>query len=261
MSEHTLTIVKKNGESFMISMNEGMRVLTYVPSSPLFQTEYEKLSGRHGLIDVGGAFEAQDNIKSRIYFRSKNINDFCVFRDQIFRLFASQDPFYIISSRAPEKRWKVRVASRYEIEPKGKGTYGVFDITFRSSDAFAESTYSTLEWMQVDYTRTTSNFTINNKGAVEIDPRQMPLRITFKGASENLKIKNKTTKEEWTYTGITTDKDTIVIDQVRSTKNSLSIVRDTNKKVISLQTGINEFEIIGAKGAFSISFDFRFQYL
>ncbi|PHG55535.1 phage tail protein, partial [Bacillus toyonensis] len=122
-------------------------------------------------------------------------------------------------------------------------------------------TYSTLECMQVDYTRTTSNFTINNKGAVEIDPRQMPLRIIFKGASENLKIKNKTTKEEWTYTGITTDKDTIVIDQVRSTKNSLSIVRDTNKKVISLQTGINEFEIIGAKGAFSISFDFRFQYL
>ncbi|PFY57870.1 phage tail protein, partial [Bacillus toyonensis] len=49
--------------------------------------------------------------------------------------------------------------------------------------------------------------------------------------------------------------------QVRSTKNSLSIVRDTNKKVISLQTGINEFEIIGATGAFSISFDFRFQYL
>ncbi|PGG75176.1 phage tail protein, partial [Bacillus toyonensis] len=111
------------------------------------------------------------------------------------------------------------------------------------------------------YTKTTATFSIDNKGHVEIDPRQMPLRITFKGASENLKIKNKTTKEEWSYTGITTDKDTIVIDQVRSTKNSLSIVRDTNKKAISLKEGINDFEVTGAKGVFSISFDFRFQYL
>ncbi|PFY60299.1 phage tail protein, partial [Bacillus toyonensis] len=49
--------------------------------------------------------------------------------------------------------------------------------------------------------------------------------------------------------------------QVRSTKNSLSIVRDTNKKAISLKEGINDFEVTGAKGVFSISFDFRFQYL
>ncbi|PEP89090.1 hypothetical protein CN585_28785 [Bacillus toyonensis] len=111
------------------------------------------------------------------------------------------------------------------------------------------------------YRHTTTSFRIYNTGDTKVDPRHMPLRITFTGASENLKITNKTTKEEWMYTGITTDTDTIVIDQVRSTKNSLSIVRDTNKKVISLQTGRNEFEIIGATGAFSISFDCRFYYL
>ncbi|PEP89093.1 hypothetical protein CN585_28780 [Bacillus toyonensis] len=111
------------------------------------------------------------------------------------------------------------------------------------------------------YLHNTTSFLIYNAGDTQVDPRHMPLRITFTGASENLKIKNKTTKEEWIYTGTTTDTDIIVIDQVRSTKNSLSIVRDTNKELITLNSGFNDFEITGATGAFSISFDFRFYYL
>lgn len=262
MSEQTLTIVKENGESFVISTNEKMRVLTFLPSSPFFNTVYEKVTGMHGLIDLGGTFESQDSIKSRIFFRSKNIDSFCLFRDQIFSLFASQEPFYVISSRTSERRWKVKVASRYEIEPKGNGNYGVFDIVFKSASPFSESVYTTLESNSNEYMYNTNSFSVYNAGDEKVDPRSLhtPLLITFKGVSDKLKIKNKTTGDEWAYNGNTTADDIIRLDRVRSTKNSLSIVRDTNKKVISLNAGVNEFEITGATGAFSISFDFRFYY-
>ncbi|PEB21785.1 phage tail protein [Bacillus toyonensis] len=261
MTNQTLTIIQEDGTSFVISSNEKITVLNFLPGSPFFNAEYGKLTGRHGEIDLGGSFDARDGIKSVFLIEPNGIDDFYKVRNKFFRLFASRTPFYIVTSREPEKRWKVRVANKYEVEPQANGNYGLIEVQFKSAGAFAESAQLTLEKMKTEYTRTTATFSIDNKGDVEIDPRQMPLRITYKGASENLKIKNKTTKEEWIYTGTTTDKDTIVIDQVRSTKNSLSIVRDTNKKVISLKDGTNEFEITGAKGAFSISFDFRFRYL
>ncbi|PRT35506.1 phage tail domain-containing protein [Bacillus wiedmannii] len=261
MSEQTLTIVKENGESFVISTNENMRVLTFLPSSPFFNTVYEKVTGMDGSIDLGGSFDAQDSIKSRIFFRSKNIDAFYLFRNQIYDLFDSQEPFYIISSRTPEKRWNVKVAYKYEIEPKGNGKYGVFDIVFKSDSPFSESIYTTLESNSSEYVYNSSSFAIYNAGK-KIDPRSphTPLLITFKGASDKLRIINKTTGDEWTYNGKTTAEDVIRLDRVRSTKNSLSIVRDTNKKIISLNAGVNEVEITGATGAFSISFDFRFYY-
>ncbi|MBJ8063426.1 phage tail domain-containing protein [Bacillus cereus group sp. N15] len=261
MTNQTLTIIQEDGSKFVISSNDKLTVLNFLPNSPFYNTGYEKLDGRHGEIDLGGSFNSRDDIKSLFLAEPHGIDDFYKVRNFMFRLFGSQSPFYIVSNREPEKRWKVRVSSKYEVEPQANGNYSLIEIQYKSANAFAESVQSTLEKMKTEYTRTTATFSIDNKGEVEIDPRQMPLRITFKGASENLKIKNKTTKDEWTYNGTTTDKDTIVIDQVRSTKNSLSIVRNTNKKVISLREGINEFEITGAKGAFSISFDFRFQYL
>lgn len=261
MTNQTLTMIQEDGSKFVIASNEKLTVLNFLPNPPFYHTGYEKLYGRHGEIDLGGSFDARDGIKSVFLMEPNGIDDYYKIRNKMFRLFASRTPFYIVTNREPEKRWKVRVASKYEVEPQANGNYSLIEVQFKSAGAFAESLQSTLEKMQKEYTKTTATFSIDNKGDVEVDPRQMPLRITFKGASENLKITNKTTKEEWMYTGITTDTDTIVIDQVRSTKNSLSIVRETNKKVISLQTGINEFEITGAKGTFSILFDFRFQYL
>lgn len=277
MSEQTLTIIKSNGEKFIVSSNEDMRVLTFLPSSPFFNTQYEKIPGRHGEIDVGGSFDARDNIKSRIFFRSKGIHDFYLFRNEIFKLFASQEPFYIITNREPGKRWNVRVASKYEAEPKGNGHYGVFDIVFKSASAFVESVGTTLDTLTFDsdlwqigqglitedlvYRHSTTNFQIFNAGDEEIDPRSFPLLITFTGASTNLKIQNKTTGDEWLYNGVTASNDIIRLDGIRSTKNSLSIFRDTNRKLISIKPGWNDFEITGATSHFSISFDFRFYYL
>lgn len=279
MSEQSLTITKPDGQKFIVSTNEDMKVLMFLPSSPLFNTQYEKIPGCHGELDLpGGSFEAQDNIKSRIFFRSKDIYDFYLFRDEIFQLFASQDSFYITTNREPGKRWKVKVAARYEIEPKGNASYGVFDIIFKSASPFCESIGTTLDPFTFDsglwqigqnipaedliYKHNTNSFRIFNAGVVNIDPKSMPLKIKYTGVSNNLSIKNVTTGDLWSYTGITTStNDVITLDGVKSYQTGIgSIFGKTNWGLITLKPGWNDFILSGTTGSFKIEFDFRFYY-
>jgi hypothetical protein len=89
----------------------------------------------------------------------------------------------------------------------------------------------------------------------------LPLKITFTGASTNLTITNTTTGDIWQYTGTTQAGDTITLDGVRSLKNGVSVFGNTNRKLITIAPGWNNFTITGASGSFTISFDFRFYYV
>ena len=60
---------------------------------------------------------------------------------------------------------------------------------------------------------------------------------------------NKTTGDVWQYMGTSNLNDEIVLEGIRSTKNGLSIFRDTNKRLITIAPGWNEFEIKGAPDA------------
>jgi Phage tail protein len=155
---------------------------------------------------------------------------------------------------------------------------GRFDVEFTTLSPFAESIGTTLDPFTFDaelwqigqgltaedgivYTHSTSSFRIYNAGDVTIDPRVLPLKITFTGASTNLKITNTTTGDMWQYTGTTQAGDTITLDGVRSLKNGVSIFSATNRKLITIASGWNDFTITGASGSFTISFDFRFYYI
>jgi len=106
-----------------------------------------------------------------------------------------------------------------------------------------------------------TSFRIYNAGDKTIDPRELPLKITFRGASTNLTITNQTTGDCWQYTGTTVKSDFLVLDGIRSLKNGVSIFSDTNRKLITLVPGWNDFTITGASGYFEITFNFRFYYL
>ena len=89
----------------------------------------------------------------------------------------------------------------------------------------------------------------------------MDLIIRFSGQSENLRIENFRTGEVWQYFGTTDESDILVISGIRSLKNNFGIVRDTNRRLITLAPGDNEFQVSGNIGDFTISFEFRFPYL
>ncbi|MFP7447167.1 phage tail family protein, partial [Bacillus infantis] len=115
----------------------------------------------------------------------------------------------------------------------------------------------------IQYLFQQSAFSIWNDGDEPVDPRERwaYLQVLFQGASENLTIKNLTTGDEWSYTGTTAAGDIIELNGIRSLKNGSSIFGQTNRKLLTLAPGMNQFEVSGTTGPFQISFDFRFYYI
>lgn len=269
-----LTIERLDGTRYLLS-DYNISIVGFVIESPTPRFNWEELESRDGLIDLGTTY-GERKLKGNFEFVGEDFQDFPLLRNEIFKIFDSREAFYLIDSREPGKRWKVK-ANGFSPEQL-IANLGKFDVNFISPLAYAESIGTTLDpvtfdtevWQtgqglildETNYTHSASTFQIFNAAdGVTIDPSQLPLKITFKGASTNLQIKNLTTGDTWTYTGTTAAADSIMLDGIRSTKNGLSIFRDSNRKLITLATGYNDFQIIGASGSFTISFEFRFYTL
>lgn len=257
-----LTIIK-NGQT-IDHRDLGIKCLSFERDSINPQNEYETVEGRHGLIPLSTTFGGRP-LRASFFAQELDYLSYQVLKTEIFRLFAVESEMYLIDSRDEEKRWSAKVSNTFSIENLNFRS-GKFTVEFLASIPFAESIENTLnqEIAQISgnkiqkYEHTTSTFEILNDGDEVIDPRLVPLIITYTGASTNLKIKNLTTGDEWQFTGMTTASDAIVLDGIRASKNGLSIYRDTNHKLITLALGWNSFQLSGTSGAFEISFDFRF---
>jgi len=267
-------ITRLNGATYSLA-DYGIKTLEFVVDAPTPRTVTEEIEGRDGLVELDTTYDAR-KIRASFYFRSFDGPDFPLLRNEIFRMFASRESFYVIDDREPGKRWRVK-ADGFSVEQL-MANKGRFDVEFTALSPFAESIGTTLDPLTFDselwqigqglageddmiYTHSTPSFKIYNAGDVTIDPRVLPLTITFTGASTNLTITNTTTGDTWQYTGTTQAGDTITLDGVRSLKNGLSIFGQTNRKLITLAPGWNSFVINGQSGQFSISFDFRFYYV
>jgi hypothetical protein len=268
-----LAIQRLNGALYDLS-DYGIKTLDFQIDAPSPRIYSEVVEGRDGTLDLGAVYDSRQ-LRGSFFMSAVDSVDFALLRNEIFRIFAGAEAFYLIDSREPGKRWKVR-SNGFSVEQLN-ATKGRFDVDFNAQIPYAESIGTTLDPLTFDtelwqigqgiidegltYSHTTSTFRIYNIGDTTVNPRQHPLVITYTGASTNLKIKNVTTGEEWAYTGTSASGNNIKLDGVRSTKNGLSIFRDTNRKVISLVPGWNDFVIAGASGSFTVSFDFRFYYL
>src|SRR5690554_488529 len=251
-----MTYVQKlNGQ--MIDLDElGIRTRDFIVHSPSYIHTFEEVEGMDGVIDLGTKTGPRQ-ITCLFRFIADDWIDFGQKRDEIFNLFESKEPFYLIEKRNLFKRWLVKVADSYEIPQRN--VFGNFEINFIAIKGYAESigtsiqakTFEHLQELPVTYTDYqdiyATKFKIYNPGQL-IDPRNPNhyLKITYKGNSENLRIRNLTTGDEWAYNGVSNPEDVIVLEGIRSTKNGLSIFRQMNKRLITLAHGWNEFEISGA---------------
>ena len=244
-------IQRKDGTIYDLEQY-GIRTKDFIVSAPSLRHMTEEIEGRDGVVDIETT-EGARTITCLFKMRAVDMEDFPLLRNEIFRIFRSKESFYLIDRREPGKRWEVKCQDAYDIEQKY--LYGDFTVTFVCFKGYAESVEST------SYTFTTTTFRVFNAGDIDIDPRVLPLTITFTGASTNLTITNTTTGDTWQYTGTTQAGDTITLDGIRALKNGLSIFGNTNRKLITIAPGWNDFTITGASGSFTILFDFRFYYI
>ncbi|WP_121605512.1 distal tail protein Dit [Virgibacillus sp. Bac332] len=252
----------------------GIRTKDFIISSPSYEHATETVAGRPGAIDMGSTFGPRE-ITCEYKAIAYDTADFPLMRDEIFRMFRSDEAFYLIEKREPGKRWLVKVSNTFQLEQAY--VYGDFSVTFICNKGFAESIATTatpyewdvdmwqwgmgLDWDNHQYDHTENNFTILNSGDIAVDPRYRDLKITIQAnAPSYLELINHTTGDNYKYNGSLDLNDTLLIDGIRSTKNGFSVFRDTNKKLITLAPGSNEIEVKGATVE-RILFDFRFYYL
>lgn len=276
----------------------GIVAKDFILSSIEIDSKVESLEGMDGFRETDATFGSRI-ITVPFYLKGVDLLDFMLARDELFRLVTDKRPFYIQELRRPkyqqynfvgineryepeddnqelsQKRYLVRLSNIVEIEQTFKDGEG--ELVFTTIELpFAESVGTTLDdltftaekWQvgqgltleNPKYTHSTNTFSIYNAGDVTIDPRQLPLKIIYRGASNNLKITNLTTGDEWQYDGTSGSNDNITLDGIRSLKNDSSIFKDTNKKLISLKPGWNDFTLSDTSGSFLISFEHRFYY-
>lgn len=250
----------------------GLIPLNFKIDSPSPRHTTEIVEGRNGHLDLGTTFEGR-TMTVNFLLRALDIYDYYLLLDEVFKLFDARTMFYLINKYEPKKRWKVKTSSAYSPERLTSKDAHI-EISFVSPSSFSESYGTTLNPFTFDaelwqvgqgvisedlvYAHNTTAFRIYNGSDIEIDPREIPLKIKYQGPSANLKIRNVTTSDEWAYTGTSGVNDTILLDGVRSLKNNLTIFGQTNRKLITLKKGWNDFTLTGASGSFLISFDFRF---
>lgn len=268
-------IQRLNGDLIDLAQ-AGIRAKDFIIGSPAPEHTSEKAVGGQGEIDMGTTSGPRD-ITIPFKMTAHDSLDFGLFRDEIFALFRSEEAFYISEKRNPGKRWLVKVKSPYSISQRF--VYGDFEIAFISHKGMAESlgystdpfTFDAELWQigqgllpeDLDYTHNTSAFEIYNAGNKTVNPRDpnMEILITVKAvASSYIELINKTTGDTYRYNGQLTASDILRLEGIRSTKNSLSVFRNTNGKLISLAPGFNDIEVRGANSIESIEFEFRFYY-
>lgn len=245
-----MMIIEKLDGTIIETEQYGIKLLTHSISSPSVRVVTEEIDGRDGYVEVDTTYDGR-KIRASFFMHAVDRQDFPLLRNEVFRIFSTKELFYFHEPNQ-KRRWLVR-SNGFEIE-KYPPRVGLFEIEFSSPSPFGESIKPT------SYTFTVPTFRVFNAGDIAIDPRERPLKITFTGASSNLTITNNTTGDSWQYTGTTQAGDTITLDGVRSLKNGTSVFGQTNRKLITLKSGWNDFVITGATGAFEISFDFHFYY-
>lgn len=270
-----LIIERKNGKRYKLSKETGYIVLKIRPESIKVNGQRESISGRPP-IRIGTEIEGR-SIHTELLFTAYDFPDHVLKRNEFFQILDSREEFYVIFSEEPGKRWLVS-AEAFKPEPVTM-TLGRCEMVLYSESPYAESIGKTTDQMTFDsgfwqigqgliaedtkYIHNTTSFRIFNAGDVTIDPRLFPLKITYKGVSNNLSIKNVTTGDLWSYTGSTaSENDVITLDGVKSSQTAVgSIFGKTNWGLITLKPGWNDFVLTGTSGSFEIKFDFRFYYL
>lgn len=256
-------IEKENGHKKRFS-DLGIVATDFLITSAEVRSYESQITGRSGDIDKGEDYGPR-SIRVPFYFISPDIEAYPEKRDEILAWLGGVKPFWIYEGRATKdsgeagdilykKRYFVRRQS--SLEPDQQGKYGFDQIDFKTVGLpFGESPD-----IKKNVFTNPSLITIENAGTETIDPDEgMELVIEYTGAFNQLEIKNETNGSVWNCTSAGLESSAIKIKGVHSTLNGLSLVRNTNLGLVTLDPGINKLTVTGALGG-TLSISFRQYY-
>lgn len=276
MGTQNFKVIRQNGQVYDMA-EIGVKVVAFTVHAPEVRHEFEEVDGRDGVIDLGTNYGSR-TIEAECRMIARDIYDYPLLRNEVFRIFDSREAFYIVNDGEPGKRWLVKCASPFSMSRQAY-VIGEFSLPFVALSPYAESTTTTLDplifeseaWQfghgipleDVRYEHTQRNFRIYNMGDIAVDPREFPLHIsiyTEDATQTRLELINHTTGDYFRYDGSTLDGIPIELIGVRVVRQNQSLSKKTNLGLITLAPGWNDMEIRSQEFQ-RIKFDFRFYYL
>lgn len=257
----------------------GVKPLDFLVSSISKERTTEKVEGIPGQIDYGFNYsdrEASMTFWLRHYHAE---HDFLLLVSELNDFLDSQPFFYVAHKYLPTRVIKITVDESYQPDrilgsmyaklevkcnisglPFWRTQYTTQDIDTTEYSAIVEK-YGLADGINSDslnYTFTSNTFTVWNGGNITVDPRNMMLNIKLYYADGTGSITNKTTGEKFVC-NTKMNGNHLTLSGVKALKASINILRDTNRKYISLVPGKNEIEITGLSYK-KAEFDFPYYF-
>ncbi|WP_217971497.1 phage tail domain-containing protein [Staphylococcus xylosus] len=217
------------------------------------------------------------NLILRFGFDGEDLTDKHIFEHHLRAKFCRRKPFYVITSQLPNIKYSV---NRAQVNPtlKPDGTSIEFEVTFNVYKGYSESVFTTRniadfgsDWgvensfplnENIKYYHIKNQFTIWNGSNDIIKPQfghQLNIKLNVQ-SNGGFELVNLTTGDIFKYKKSSTKNTNIVLNSIYAYRENYRCGIDTNRGVITLDPGYNEFKIKGEVGSCSSEFDFPFIY-
>lgn len=270
----TLIVQRLDGTSYDLE-KLGIKVIEFSPPSANYTHNTVQI-GKYGERLVGTTVGQRQIPISMDVFAS---NDLMIIakRNQFFQIFNSLEDFYIIDTRIPTIRWKVRADQQPFKFYENWHMAGDVSFNLNCIGGFAESIDTTAhiddlsKWSSVGgmnlpfdhklkYEYEVPEFDIYNASNIDIMAEERPYRIVFSGQANRLIIYNETTDQEFQLNATIKSGDEFILNGPWPFLNSNLVYDSGNHEMIDLVKGWNHIKISGYQGEFKILFDTRFYY-
>ncbi|MCE4985419.1 phage tail family protein [Staphylococcus arlettae] len=233
-----------------------------------------EVKGRDGVL-VGPSTFGPFKLVLRFYYKGHDIHDYNLMKQRMRGLLFKREPYYIVHSFMPGKKYAVQCEGNAITDVNGKA--GEFEVTFSVYKGFSESLRDTLDvdflsdyWQfegglisdrEIKYKHNSKRFEIWNGSFDTIDPLTHKLKIRIKADAPNgFKMTNHITGQTVIYYGSLQSYQTLTFIGVHPVIGDERVGANTNHEWIELLPGFNNIEIDGV-GVSNVSAEFEFDFI
>lgn len=252
----------------------GLDFLDYDEEGVEVQANTLERKGKDG-VALGPSTFGPFNLVLRFAYVGSDTEDYNLIKQKLRGLLFRRDPYYIVHSDMPGKKYAVYCTENAITDVFSK--YGTFEIKFVVYKGYSESLKDTLsvdflndEWQfgnglitdnDISYKQNTKRFVIYNGSFDTIDPLNHKLIIRIKADAPNgFTMHNHHTNESFTYYGVLKDYQTLTLNGVHPIIGNNRVGIDTNYDWITLAPGNNNIEIEG-NGLSNVYAEFEFNFI
>ncbi|WP_069839628.1 phage tail domain-containing protein [Bacillus sp. F56] len=245
----------------------GVSLSSFRPEAPVFERQ---TAGTNALINgtmmlkrgnTGRYTDRKINIK--VLVEANSSYQFQIKRDAVYNLFVKEDPYYVINTQQPYKRWLVTCDDAFSIYQENGKKYQEVDIALTAIQGLAESLYDSTVSMELKDEKfhlgmnirrdsipvfrfqNKNTFIVDNIGDVKLDPINYNYNVEMYLQGTDISITNITTNETLMLNGKFSKTDKITLLKHHILKNSAPI-SDRSGRFPTLAAGQNQFRIAGA---------------